>query len=281
MAIGDISLTAGMRRTLLDLQKTSKLMDRTQTRLSTGKRVNTPIDNPINFFAAKGHLDRASDLAFRKDAMGEAIQTVKAADNGISALTALIESAKAILQSVASAGSTASVNILAGQFNQVLSQMDAIVDDSGYKGVNLLESGTSLVVNFNEHSGSDSQITLSGVNTDATAASGLNISVATTGATAPFSASGTLADAAKELDAALEKLRNTSETLSANLNIITIRQDFTDNMIGTLQEGADNLTLADQNEEGANMLMLQTRQQLGITALSLSSQATQAILDLF
>ena len=59
------------------------------------------------------------------------------------------------------------------------------------------------------------------------------------------------------------------------------RQDFTKNLINTLQTGADNLVLADTNEEGANMLALQTRQQLSTTALSLSAQADQAVLRLF
>jgi flagellin len=76
-------------------------------------------------------------------------------------------------------------------------------------------------------------------------------------------------------------LRTQAQSLSANLNIITTRQEFTDNMINTLQTGADNLTLADMNQEGANMLMLQTRQSLGTTSLSLSSQAAQSILRLF
>ena len=59
------------------------------------------------------------------------------------------------------------------------------------------------------------------------------------------------------------------------------RQDFTKAMINTLQTGADNLVLADTNEEAANMLALQTRQQLSQTALSLASQADQAVLRLF
>jgi len=62
---------------------------------------------------------------------------------------------------------------------------------------------------------------------------------------------------------------------------ISIRADFTDKMVNTLESGADNLTLADMNEEGANMLMLQTRQALGTTSLSLSSQAAQSVLRLF
>ena len=59
------------------------------------------------------------------------------------------------------------------------------------------------------------------------------------------------------------------------------RQDFTKNLINLLQIGADSLTLADTNEEGANLLALQTRQQLRTTSLSLASQADQAVLRLF
>ena len=83
------------------------------------------------------------------------------------------------------------------------------------------------------------------------------------------------------MDTAISTLRSNTQTLAANLNIITTRQSFTDSMINTLQTGADNLTLADMNEEGANMLMLQTRQSLGTTSLSMSSQAAQSVLKLF
>jgi len=76
-------------------------------------------------------------------------------------------------------------------------------------------------------------------------------------------------------------LRSESAKLSSNLSIITVRQDFTDNMINVLTQGSDDLTLADTNEEGANMLMLQTRQSLSSTALSLSAQAAQSVLRLF
>ena len=70
MAISDISLTAGMRNNLLALQQTSKQLSATQDRLSSGKRVNTALDNPTNFFAAASHMDRASDLNDRKDGDG-------------------------------------------------------------------------------------------------------------------------------------------------------------------------------------------------------------------
>jgi len=69
--------------------------------------------------------------------------------------------------------------------------------------------------------------------------------------------------------------------MSSNLNVVTVRQDFTEKMINTLEDGAVNLTIADMNEEGANMLLLQTRQALGTTSLSLASQAAQSVLRLF
>ena len=87
--------------------------------------------------------------------------------------------------------------------------------------------------------------------------------------------------AVTQLDTALGTLRSNGKTMASNLNVVTTRQEFTSSMIATLQEGADSLTAADLNEESANMLALQTRQQLGIVALSLSSQAQQSILQLF
>ena len=85
----------------------------------------------------------------------------------------------------------------------------------------------------------------------------------------------------EELTSAINAIRNYSSELGNNYNIITTRQDFTESLINVLTEGADKLTLADMNEESANMLALQTRQQLAINSLSLASQASQSILKLF
>jgi len=96
--MGDISLTSGMRSNLLSLQSTVKLLDRTQERLATGKKVNSALDNPTNFFTAQSHTSRANDLLSFKDAISEAIQTVKAADAAITGIKTLIESAKALAE---------------------------------------------------------------------------------------------------------------------------------------------------------------------------------------
>jgi flagellin-like hook-associated protein FlgL len=155
------------------------------------------------------------------------------------------------------------------QFNTLTTQLTALAQDSGYKGKNLLSSDT-LVVKFE---GAD----LSVRGFDASA-NGLGIGAATwnTGdSEAKINAS------VAQLDVALATLRTQSSQLSGNLSIISVRQEFSTNMINTLTEGSDKLTLADTNEEGANMLMLQTRQSLSTTALSLSAQAAQSVLRLF
>jgi len=269
MAVTDITLTSGMRANLISLQGTVELLNRTQERLASGKKVNSPLDNATNYFVAKSHLDRASDLAVRKDGMSEAIQTVKAANEGIDAITQLIESAKGLAQSAYSAGTTAA-GTLAGQYDEVVAQIDFIAADSIYKGTNLL-AGDELTVSFNEDG--SSSLTITGF--DATSGGNLAISGA------DFSSATSIDAAVLELDGALDTLRTNATALSSGMNVITTRNEFTDGMVNVLSAGADALTAADTNEEGANMLMLQVRQALGTTALSLSAQAAQSVLRLF
>ena len=83
------------------------------------------------------------------------------------------------------------------------------------------------------------------------------------------------------LDSALTTLRANASTLGGNVALLQTRLDFTEEYVNTLEIGAGKLTLADINEEGANLLALQTRQQLGISALAFAGQAEQGILSLF
>lgn len=268
-----ISLTSGMRSNLLSLQQTSTLINQTQNRLSTGKKVNTPLDNPTNYFAAQSHMQRADDLSARKDGMAEAVQMAKAADAGIKAITSLIESAKGVAQAALATTSTTDRTTYATTFNTLRTQIDKIAQDSGYRGTNFLQSEDQ-VVEFAQKTG-DSTLTIEGFNAS-TQSTGLNISSASwTSDNATITASST------QLESAMNTLRSESSKLSSNLSVVTTRQDFTNSMINELKTGADNLTLADMNEEGANMLMLQTQQNLGVTSLSMASQAAQAVMRLF
>jgi len=269
--MADIVLTAGVRQNLLQLQKTSDLITSTQTRLATGKRVNSALDNPINYFTAQGLSNRASDLGNLLDSMSNGINTIQTAGNGISSLTKLVQSAQALVSQAQQTADTAVRASLATQFDAIRTQIDTLSADAGFNGINLL-GGNNLTVTLNETG--TSSVTVSGVTFNS---AGLGIAAQVNSwATDPD-----IAAASANLTAALITLRSQSQAFSTNLSTVQIRQEFTKAMINTLQTGADNLTLADANEEGANMLALQTRQQLSTTALSLASQASQSVLRLF
>ena len=90
-----------------------------------------------------------------------------------------------------------------------------------------------------------------------------------------------LETALNSVDYAIHTFRDWASVLGNNYSILQSRETFTENLINVLTEGADKLTLADMNEESANMLARQTRQQLAINSLSLASQAAQSVLQLF
>ncbi len=97
--MADISLTASMRSNLLSLQQTQDLMDQTQERLSTGKKVNSAIDNPSSYYTAQSLTNRASDLSSLLDSMGQGIQTIQAANEAIESITSFAEQLKSIANS--------------------------------------------------------------------------------------------------------------------------------------------------------------------------------------
>ena len=366
-----VTLSKAVRQNLQAMQSTADMMSKTQNRLATGKKVNSALDNPTNFFTASALDSRASDLNSLMDSVGNAVKTLEAADNGVKAIQKLVESAqgtarqalqaskgtitqatdtaatdavdiaadqtltftidgvdtdvalkngddiaaavekindaglgvtaevvsnKVVLTgsddvhtfSVANSGTdnldldgetgTATVSAdsetrktLEAEFNALLTQIDQLSSDASFNGNNFL-SGDNLKVTFNE-SGSSS-LTIKG--TDASS-SGLGLSSITAG---NFQFNGDIEATLKSLDAASTTLRSTASTFGSNLSTVQTRQDFTSSMIDTLEAGAANLTLADLNQEGANMLALQTRQQLATTALSMAAQADQSVLRL-
>ena len=341
--MADISLTASMRSNLLSLQQTQSLMDTTQERLSTGKKVNSAIDNPSSYYTAQSLTNRASDLSSLLDSMGQAVQTIQAANEGIEAITEFASQAKAIATSANDTSEADSVENYMKQFDEILKQIDGIAKDSGYKGVNLLDGeDQELKVVFNEDR--SSSLTVKGddassaglgleasaekwvTKTDKTAtqyttrlkknagdfvykdgkvykvakaidgtstahdfdklvADGSLVATEYTTTDGSFKKVSIDKDAISksitQVEDAVSKLRNMASVFGNNYSIVENREEFTENLINVLEEGADKLTLADMNEESANMLALQTRQQLAINSLSLASQAAQSVLSLF
>ena len=345
--------------------------------------MNSALDNPKSFFTASGLTNRASDLSNLLDDMGQSIQVLKAADQGITSISKLIDSAKGKANQALSTSSTdpATRAKYAGEYGELLKQIEAVATDSGYNGKNLLAgAGNDLHVIFNEDSsnklnitaidytdsanlGLDTTIysgsgTTFGANTaettdagsadddylqfDVTTASGSTtykvdlagsdtikdvvdkVNAATSGdvqasydevtgkityasansftvahndssdaavagskltataasASVSFGSDAQINAVLKALTAAQNTLRAQSSTFGTNLSTVQIRQDWTKNIVNTLNAGADKLTLADTNEEGANLLALQTQQSLSSKALSLSAQAGQQVLQL-
>lgn len=161
---------------------------------------------------------------------------------------------------------------LVTQYNDLRAQINQLASDSSYNGINLI-NGDDLIVVFNEDN--TSTLTVNGVDLTTT---GLGITEVTTNG---FDVNANIQVTLDELNAALGTLRTQASTFGANLSVVETRNDFIGDMIKTLETGATNLVIADTNEEGANLLALQTRQQLSSTALSLAAQAEQNVLRLF
>ncbi|MCO5092130.1 flagellin [Bosea sp. (in: a-proteobacteria)] len=281
--MSNVVLTASVRQSLLSLQRTSEQQGIVGNRLATGKKVNSALDNPSNFFTSESLQNRASDLNRLLDQMGLAVKTIEAADAGITGIKKLVETAQGLARQALQSGDAATRASLAAQYETIRTQIDQLAADSGYNGTNLIGTAPDpLEVVFNEDG--TSKLTITGAALDTL---GLPLPAATnswannTDINGDPAATPPTTGALGEMDAALLKLRAQASTFGANLAIVKNRQDFTKNMNLALTTGSDGLVLADPNEEGASLLALNTRQQLSQTTLSLANQADQAVLRLF
>lgn len=173
--MSDITLTSAVRSNLLSLQNTADLLGRTQNRLATGNKVNSALDNPGAFFTASGLQDRASDLSNLLDDIGQGVQTIRAADDGIQGITKLVESAKAKANQALQTQSQEERREFATQYNELLGQIEDLAKDASFGGKNLLGGdGNDLTVIFNEDN--TSSLTIKSVDfTDTTLSNGLNL----------------------------------------------------------------------------------------------------------
>ncbi len=164
---------------------------------------------------------------------------------------------------------------LADQFNELRDQLDKLADDASFNGINLLR-GDKLAITFNETGTSSIDIQTE----DGETINAFNLGVPTQLEEKQLDSDNTIDGLLTDVKAALDQVRSQASTFGSNLSIVQNRKAFTTSMIDTLETGAGNLTLADMNTEAANLLALQTRQQLSQNSLSLASQADQSILQL-
>ena len=278
-----VALSTTLLTNLSSLKSTQSLLDDTEYKVTTGRKVNSAIDDPVSYFKSEDHLSNASDLQALKDDMSESLQTIKAATTGIESIMDLISDAKSLATSALTATEQSDIDSYTSEYNDLLAQIDDLAADSGYNGLNLL-GGTANALSVKFDAEGDSTMSVTGVDASA---SGLSISSLTTSnawgttASSTFTLSKTNIEASiANLNAAKSSLRADTKTLSNQSSVITTRQDYTDSMVSTLQTGSANLVNADQNEESVKLTTLQTQQQLAISSLSISKSASQAILSL-
>lgn len=157
--MSDVTLSASVRQSLLSLQGTTNLIERTQNRLSTGLKVSSAIDDPVAFFQAKSLSDRAGDFLEKKDGIDQGINSVTAALDGVEAIEDLVAQMKGISNSMKSATDAQMADLVA-QFNDLREQIDDLAADATYQGTNLINgTGTTLSIEFSDQSGSLLDIT--------------------------------------------------------------------------------------------------------------------------
>jgi len=295
----EITLSTATRSNLLSLQNTTNLIGKTQERLATGLKVNSAIDDALAFFRARNLNSRASDLQSIKDQINGGISVITAATQGLESIESVLKQMKALAQSAVSAPESSTRAKLASQFNELRSQVDNLAEDSSFNGVNLLKNGIgafqagadSLTVKFNERTenAAINQLVVSGLKVAdfstimarsavATGTPGTNPAIwGQTGAQGVKAITSSI----RAIDSALVTVRQSAQEFGSNAAMLSIRAEFTTNIINTLKGGAADLINADMNEESANLLSLQTRQQLGTISLSIAQRSEQSILRLF
>jgi flagellin len=268
MSIAPIS--AGARSSVLALQQISSQMAGLQLRLSTGKKVNSALDNPSSFFTASALSAQAGALNDVLDASTGVQGAISAASNGIDAITSLVQSAKSLALSAQASSDPATKASYATQFNALMSQANQIAADSSFNGINLLTGGSSTAT-FNADG--SSSYTVTGVDATST---GLGISTVT-----DFSSSAEVNAALAQGNAALQSLSTMSSSFATAATVLSVRQDFSKSMVSFLNGASDQLTASDTNEDAASLLALQTRQAIASTALTLTANADTNVLRLF
>ena len=301
---GDISLSMATRQNLLSLQRTTGLIGRTQERLATGLKVNSAIDDALAFFKARNLNIRADDFVKIKEDISNGIAVIRSALTGLEAIESTLKQMKALAQSAISTPESSTRAKLASQFNELRSQVDNLTEDANFNGINMLKQSKNsfqagadnLTVRFNERQddvpgaglGELNQLVVSGVSASdfASIMASSATATGTAGSTTVWGQTGTSAiiainAAIRAVDSGLITVRQVSQELGTNSSMLEIRKNFTQDLVNTLRGGASELVAADLNEESANLLSLQTRQQLGTISLSIAQQSEQSVLRLF
>jgi flagellin len=284
--MSNVILGAATQQNLLALQNINTQLGTTQNALATGLAVSSAVDNAVKFFQAQSLNDRANDLSTRKDSIDQGISSVTTATQGIQSAITILQQMQGLVQS-ASTDTAAQQKAAQTQFDTLAAQLNQLLNDTSYQGLNLINSSTSnLTLQFSQSS--TSVLKVAGQNllisksvAGASKASHLATILAAKKFTALSAGTTVFTSIYNTLNNAIGTFQGAAQNLGSNVAFLNTRLSFTEQYISTLQGGANSLTVADVNTESTNLVTLQTRQQLAIQSLSIATQSEQAVLRLF
>jgi flagellin len=289
----DIVLGAATRQNLLSLQNINTQINSSENHLATGLKVSSAVDNAVAFFQSQSLINRANDLTLRKNNIDQGISSLTTATNAAQSVVSVLQQLQGILNT-ATTDTAAQRASDSTQFNQLAKQLNNLVGDASYQGLNLVNSSKSaLTLQFSLATASTLKVTgynlqvstivtqLSSALVAAAVGSKLATQLVKGGFSAVSNKTSKFSAAFNSLQTAIFKVQADAQALGGNISFLNTRLDFSNSYITTLQGGSDKLVLADVNKESTNLVTLQTRQQLSIQSLSIATQSEQAVLRLF
>lgn len=244
-------------------------------RIATGRRISQPSDAPVDFFRAKALSDRLSDLGSVKSSISVGQSTLQATNVGLEAIEQFSRQLLGIAEYAKSAETTEQRQALSQQFNEVRSQIDALVGDTSYLGVNLLSSHAA-----------QKTTTLGDGRQSSLVSEGQDQTVSALGvadASAIYNDFATLSDitnAIGDVRRAIDSVRSTQADYTTDLSILAVRDDFTEEVSNSLQAGLDGLVNADLTQDAAIQLSADVRSALSIEGQRILAQGDSLLLGL-
>jgi flagellin len=261
---------------LQNLNTTTRKLESTQTKISTGLEVSSAKDNAALYSIAQGQRADLSSLSAVKNSLNRATSVADvtlAAGESVSDL--LVQMRDKVVSAMDPSLSTASRNALNGDFRELLRQISHAVANASFDGTNLLNGSLTNGIKFIDNADGSSVVTLSSRNFS------LGGSIITLSSVANVMSITVATSALAKLDASIQNVNASLASLGSEAKQIEGRQSFVAKLSGAIEVGIGNLVDADLAKESARLQALQVQQQLGTQALSIANQSPQAILRLF
>ncbi|WP_428149858.1 flagellin [Brevundimonas sp.] len=276
MAVNSVNTNSGALVALQNLQTTRSQLDTVQNRVNTGKKVNNAKDNGAIWAIAQGQRGEISALNAVKDSLdrgSSAVDVAMAAGESVSDL--LIQLKEKALSATDKSLSTASRKALNEDFKSIRDQIATVVSNAKFNGVNMLDNstGTNGFKALSNTAGSTIKVAPENLSLG-----GANVTLA---ATATIGTSTLATSALTAINASIDNVSSALARLGTGAKSLDTHRTFVSKLSDALENGVGNLVDADLAKESARLQSLQTKQQLGVQALSIANSSTSILLGLF